>query len=168
MLEHWHEFYLLLGTAAAALVALLFVAASIGAGLVSAERGSNTRTYMSPVVFHFTTVLFVSLIALVPSQTRLSIAVLIAASGLVAGIYSIVILIRVLKNRTIDLADRLGYGVTPVIGYAAALFAAALFFIESHRAPDVLAGAVLLLLIVNIRNAWDLTLFFAGKQNDPR
>jgi len=29
LLEHWKEFYLLIGTAAAALVALLFVAASI-------------------------------------------------------------------------------------------------------------------------------------------
>ncbi|MFL5065808.1 MAG: hypothetical protein ACJ8ED_14275 [Xanthobacteraceae bacterium] len=35
-LEHWREFYLLVGTAAAALVALLFVAASIGAGFLSA------------------------------------------------------------------------------------------------------------------------------------
>ena len=48
-LEHWREFYLLVGTAAAALVALLFVAASIGAGYLTAERASNTRTYMSPV-----------------------------------------------------------------------------------------------------------------------
>ncbi|MEA2927866.1 MAG: hypothetical protein QOG38_294 [Hyphomicrobiales bacterium] len=31
LMEHWHEFYLLIGAAAAALVALLFVAASIGA-----------------------------------------------------------------------------------------------------------------------------------------
>jgi hypothetical protein len=36
-LEHWREFYLLVGTAAAALVALLFVAASIGAGYLSAS-----------------------------------------------------------------------------------------------------------------------------------
>ena len=37
MLEGWHDFYILLGTAAAALVVLLFVAASIGAGYLSAE-----------------------------------------------------------------------------------------------------------------------------------
>jgi len=34
-LEHWREFYLLVGTAAAALVALRFAAASIGAGYLS-------------------------------------------------------------------------------------------------------------------------------------
>jgi len=37
MLDGWHEFYILLGTAAAALVALLFVAVSIGAGFLSRE-----------------------------------------------------------------------------------------------------------------------------------
>src|ERR1700692_1709628 len=58
MLERWHEFYILLGTAAAALVGLLFVAASIGAGYLSAEPSSPPRTFTSPIVFHYTYVLF--------------------------------------------------------------------------------------------------------------
>jgi hypothetical protein len=54
MLADWHEFYALLGTAAAALVALLFVAVSIGTSVLTPEPESrrNTSTYMSPVVFH--------------------------------------------------------------------------------------------------------------------
>lgn len=52
LLQHWHEFYLLVGTAAAALVALLFVAASIGAGILTKHPGRPTRTYMSPIAFH--------------------------------------------------------------------------------------------------------------------
>ena len=59
LLEHWHEFYLLVGTAAAALVALLFVAASIGAGMLASHPTGPTRTYMSPIAFHFTSALFV-------------------------------------------------------------------------------------------------------------
>jgi len=74
MFEGWHEFYTLLGTAAAALVALLFVAASIGAGYISAERGSPTRTFTTPVVFHYTFVLFSSLVSLIPSNTDTSFA----------------------------------------------------------------------------------------------
>jgi len=45
LLEHWKEFYLLIGTAAAALVALLFVAASIGVGIppgIRADRRAPT------------------------------------------------------------------------------------------------------------------------------
>src|SRR5258708_34512203 len=72
LLKHWHEFYLLIGTAAAALVALLFVAASGGAGLLSHHADGPTRTYVSPIAFHFTSAFFVSAAALVPSHTRLT------------------------------------------------------------------------------------------------
>src|SRR5512133_2276104 len=164
MLEHWREFYLLVGTAAAAMIALLFVAASIGAGYVSAELRSGSRTYMSPVVLHFTSVLVGSVIGLVPSHTRASLALLVGAGALAAGIYAMLILVRVAKNRVLDLADRLAYGVVPMIGYVVGVVAAVLFFLGSHGAPDVFAGALILLLMVNIRNAWDLTLFLAGKQ----
>jgi hypothetical protein len=36
----------------------------------------------------------------------------------------------------------------------------------SHRAPDVLAAAITWLLLVNIRNAWDLMLFLTAKHTD--
>jgi len=52
MPSEWHDFYVLLGTASAALVALLFVAVSVGATLISTDRSTATRTFMSPVVFH--------------------------------------------------------------------------------------------------------------------
>src|SRR3569833_3390166 len=57
-LEKWHDFYLLLGTGAAALVALLFVAVSLGAGFLNEERAEATRTFFSPVVVHFSAVFF--------------------------------------------------------------------------------------------------------------
>jgi hypothetical protein len=52
-LKEWHDFYVLVGTAGATLLALLFVAASLGAGYLTEERRSGTRTFMSPVVVHF-------------------------------------------------------------------------------------------------------------------
>ena len=81
MLEHWHDFYMLVGTAAAALLALLFVAVSLGAGVLSRETSGPTRTYMSPVAFHFTAVLFVAAVALVPSHTQLSLSILLGGSA---------------------------------------------------------------------------------------
>src|SRR5271154_5858120 len=106
MLDSWHEFYGLLGTGAAALVALLFVAASIGAAVLTPERSGATRTFMSPVVFHYTNVLFLSLIALIPTQSWESFGLTIAAASLASIAYSIVILLRVLRDSIADLADR--------------------------------------------------------------
>ena len=69
MLDNWHEFYELLGTAAAALLSLLFVVASIGVNAMTPETAGGTRTFMSPVAFHYANVLFLGLVALIPTQT---------------------------------------------------------------------------------------------------
>jgi hypothetical protein len=170
MLEGWHEFYALLGTAAAALVALLFVAASIGTGFLSTDRNSPTRIFTSPVVFHYTFVLFISLIALVPIETDTSLAIIIGISAAGSLAYSIFILIRVLRSNVSDIDDRIGYGASPPAGYAATLAAALFIWHHSVIGPPLLAGALILLLLINIRNAWDLTVFFAqrrGSESPP-
>jgi hypothetical protein len=55
-LHEWHEFYVLVGTAGSTLVALLFVAISLGAGFLTDKRVNATRAFFSPVVVHFTAV----------------------------------------------------------------------------------------------------------------
>ncbi len=163
MLENWHEFYGLLGTAAAALVALLFVAISIGASVLTSDRAGATRTFMSPVVFHYTNILFLSLIALIPTQTATSLGIVIGIAAAASLAYSIMIFIRVMHDSMADLADRLAYGAVPVAAYAAGLVAAALLLRRSAAGLDVLGGAALVLLVVNIRNAWDLTTAMARR-----
>jgi hypothetical protein len=64
--EAWHDFYLLQGGAAATLVALLFVAASVGIGYLTTRRLVQARAFMNPVVVHFTAVLTASAMALAP------------------------------------------------------------------------------------------------------
>ena len=54
--------------------------------------------------------------------------------------------------------DYLAYGLLPDLGYLALLAAAVSIYLEKDFGLDALAGALLLLAIVNIRNAWDLTL----------
>ena len=166
MLREWHEFYLLLGTAAAALVALLFVAASVGAGLLTPERSAGVRVFMTPVVVHFATVLAASLLLLVPSHTRLSLGGLLALNALGGGAYAVVIGIRVWKDAAADMGDRLGYGLAPIIGHAGAAAAAVLLLLDRETGLNLLAVALVLLLIVGIRNAWDLTVFMVRKHSD--
>jgi hypothetical protein len=151
MLDGWHAFYILLGTAAAALVALLFVAVSIGAGFLSRESASATRTFMSPIIFHYASVLFLSLIVLIPTHTAISLATAIGVVAAVGLLYSVMILIRVIRDPVGDTADALAYGACPLVAYAGA---------------SVLATALLVLLLVNIRNAWDLAVALARCQTE--
>ncbi len=167
MLAEWREFYGLLGTAAAALVALLFVAVSISTSVLTPDPDSrgNTSTYMSPVVFHYANVLFLSLIALIPTQTWESFGVVIGAASAGSVIYSIVIAVRVHRNPISDLPDRLCYGIIPMLCYASGLVVAPLVLEEKPAGLNILAGAALLLLVINIRNAWDLMISLARRVN---
>ena len=169
MLAQWHEFYALLGTAAAALVALLFVAVSIGTSVLTPDPESrrNTSTYLSPVVFHYANLLFLSLIALIPTQTWESFALVIGVAGAGSVIYSIVIAVRVHRNSMSDLADRLCYGAIPALCYATGPVTALFLLEEKPAGLNVLAGGALLLLVINIRNAWDLMISLAQRVNPP-
>jgi hypothetical protein len=96
MLEDWHDFYILLGTAAAALVALLFVAASVGASMLTPERTRATRTYLS---------LFASLIALIPTQTPLWLGISVGSVALIGLLYSFFVCFRLFRDHVADIAD---------------------------------------------------------------
>jgi len=158
-LKEWHDFYVLVGTAGATLLALLFVAATLGAGFLTDQRRSATRTFMTPVVVHFTSVFFVSALALFPWRHGQIFAVLIGATAVFGSILSTFITVQVVRtDMTYYLEDYLAYGVLPDLGYLALLAAAVSIYLEKYFGLDALAGALLLLVIVNIRNAWDLTL----------
>jgi hypothetical protein len=166
MLQGWHEFYGLLGTAAAALAALLFVAASIGTGYMNAGTGGPTRTFTSPVLFHYAYVLFVSLIALMPDTTDRSIGLIVGVSAAGALAYSIFIFRRVLRSSVTDIDDHLCYGISPPLAYAATLAGAIAIHAHADLGPPLLGGALIFSLLVNIRNTWDLTVYFAQRRND--
>jgi hypothetical protein len=158
-LKEWHDFYVLVGTAGATLLALLFVAVSLGVGFLTAERQSATHTFMSPVVVHFTSVFFLSAVALFPWHQIKILAALIGVTAFVGAILSTFITVRVVRtDMTNYVEDYLAYGVLPGLGYLALLAAAVSIYLEKDFGLDVLAGSLLLLAIVNIRNAWDLTL----------
>ena len=158
-LKQWHDFYLLVGTAGATLLGLLFIAVSLGAGYLTEERQSGIRTFMSPVVIHFTSVFFLSAIALFPSHQARFFAALIGGTALIGAVVSTYITIQVVRtDMTNYVEDYVAYGLLPGLGYLALLAAAVSIYLEKDFGLNVLAGALLLLTIVNIRNAWDLLL----------
>ncbi len=164
-LESWHDFFILLGTAGATLLALLFVAVSLGAGFLSESRADATRAFFSPVVVHFSAVFLMSVVALVPGHRPIFFAAAIgvcALGGLAVATYAMVSLLR--HDWTHYKQDHVAYGLLPTIAYVALLFAAFMIWTGNEHAVDILAGALLVLLLVNVRNAWDLTLSMVHRQ----
>ena len=113
---------------------------------------------MSPVVIHFTSVFILSAIALFPSHQARFFAALIGGTASIGAVSTYITIQVVRTDMTNYVEDYLAHGLLPGLGYFALLAAAVSIYLEKDFGLNVLAGALLLLTIVNIRNAWDLLL----------
>ena len=153
LLDAWHDFDLLIGTAAATLVGLMFVAASIGASVFTEKNRAAMKAFISPTVVHFTAVLVVAIVSLIPSHDWPALAGLLALVGIPGAVYSANLWRQLFIGRSfnIDIVDRLFYALIPVLGYLLLLLA---------------AGQITLLLAA-IRNAWDMMLWIVIRAPAP-
>ena len=87
LLHEWHEFYVLLGTASATLVGLMFVAVSIGTSVFNEEHRAPMRVFITPTVMHFAAVLFACVVVTIPTHSWWTLGGLIATGGLAGAIY---------------------------------------------------------------------------------
>lgn len=159
-LTPWHDFAILLGTAAATLIGLLFVAASVGTSVFTMERQSAVRVFLSPTVVHFCTVLAAALITVAPIPNPLVLGGLITASGALGAIYVALVWRTMIRDgyiKSLDLTDRLWYASAPALGYATLITAGITLALGSTPACIIYAAALALLLVAGIRNAWDIT-----------
>jgi hypothetical protein len=158
----WHEFYSTLGESAATMIALLFVAASIGSGVFRADRRAAQRVFLSASVVHFGGVLAVSLIVLAPIQHNGLFGAMILACGLFGLAYNVVVWRDAVRDgvlRSIDLEDRVWYAVLPFLTYLLEVGAGITLFEGATIGCMILAVTVGALMMIAIRNAWDITIW---------
>jgi hypothetical protein len=67
MFSDWENFYLIVGSGGGALIGVMFVVATLTAGLEENRASRGARIYITPIVFHFAIVLVVSAIAVHPA-----------------------------------------------------------------------------------------------------
>jgi AcrR family transcriptional regulator len=160
MLQPWHDFYTLIGESAATLVGLMFIAASLGAGVFTHERQVGLRTFLSPTVVAFSAVLTTSLLGLLPISDPRLLAALAAGMGAVGLVYSWRVWRRMVDGGiapAIDREDQFWYVVAPAAAYAVLAGAGIAIYLAPQTAGAILAIAAWLLLLAGIRNAWDMT-----------
>jgi hypothetical protein len=169
LLEAWHDFDLLIGTAAATLVGLMFVAASIGASVFMEKDRAAMKAFISPTVVHFSAVLVVAMVSLIPSHDWPALAGLLALVAIPGAVYSVNLWLQLFVRRrfNIDIVDRLFYALIPVLGYLLLLLAAFVLFRQSSAGLDLLAAAQITLLLAGIRNAWDMMLWIVIRAPTP-
>ncbi|MGH7041766.1 MAG: hypothetical protein ACREFY_06510, partial [Acetobacteraceae bacterium] len=162
-LQGWHDFYILIGTASATLIGLMFVAASVGASVFNADREAPLRALLTPTVVHFGVVLAACLAGMVPALTRASLGALLIVIGLVGVAFALRAGLNLLRrwggSATKDWEDELFYGYVPIAAHLALIAAGIVTLIRPALGLDILAGTLVALLLLGIHNAWDMTLW---------
>jgi hypothetical protein len=156
-LAEWRDFYLMIGTASGVIVGATFIVASL-ASEMGEKRTTGLRGFITPTAVHLSSVLIGSAILAIPMLTPHMLALLLGAGGIGGVIYGFVIVTRI-RTLKLDAADWSFYAILPILTYFAIAVAAALAGKEVEEALEILAGSFIALLIIGMRNAWDMATF---------
>lgn len=171
MFEHWDSYYILIGSASGALIGLLFVVATLQSGRdpESASRGASI--YLTPTVFHFATVLVISAMASAPGLPPRANTLILGGAALWGLIYAVSAAVRIHGNRSAAEAphwsDFWYYGVAPAAGYLGLGVSAFAALTQAPSAAYLVAIFLMALLLIGIRNAWDLVTWLAPRAPRP-
>jgi hypothetical protein len=170
LLHTWHDFYVLIGTAAGTLIGAMFVAASISASYMTERHQAGIQSFYTPTVAHFATVLITCVVLLAP-LAAIRLGALLLVIGMAGLGYASFVWVRMGRGgftSTIDLADRFWYALSPVAGHLLLIAAAVMLLIVGDGSSlELLAAAILLLLIAALRNAWDITAWAVTRSTAP-
>ncbi len=170
MFEHWGEFYLLAGSAAAVLIGLIFVVVTLMQDKPRSTMMAGSKLYMGPVVLQVSFVLVLSATALTPDiagRDYAVVAAVVALWSLYRGVQSTVgIRSLCLENEPPHWTDMWFYGVIPTVFSLALAVVAWGFWSEAAWAVHGVAVVITGILLICIRNEWDLVTWLAPMGKD--
>jgi hypothetical protein len=156
-LAAWQSFYLIIGSAAAALIGIQFVVMTLIANMRRATTADSVRAFGTPTVVQLASALIVSVLLNVPWPSLLAASAALALCGL-GGLWQGTVVIRSVRRQTDYLpeqADWLWYALLPCGAYALLAIAALCLRIATSPALFAIGAAALGLLLIGIHNAWD-------------
>jgi hypothetical protein len=171
-LQPWQNFYVLVGTAAATLTGLMFVAVTFGSGLVTRETAQTTRAFIDPTYMHFVEVLLIACLLLMPTLG----AVVLGCLLIMVGTMRLVSLHTVFrryreahrKYGDVELSDWTLSIVFPLVCHLSLAATGAAFIARSPAAPTGLAVVSVALLFIGIHGAWELMVWMALAVSERR
>jgi hypothetical protein len=169
--EQWANFCVIISAAAATLLGLLFVVITL-----AAERGRKytakirihlIRIYLTPAVIYFSSVLLMSALLTVPSQTQFTAVICICLEGITGLVYSGSLAIRRGVGSAFyeQRSDLFPYVVFPFAAYALMVGGGLLLLRRPEIGLDLVAAGMLVLLGIAIRNSWSIAVTIVSSQD---
>ena len=168
-LASWQNFYVIVGSSAGALIGLQFVVLSLITNSptprADAEAGG---AFATPTIVHFGAVLGLSAILSAPWDRIDTAAVLWAFVGLSGIMYAVIVTRRMRAQAAYQpgFGDWLFHILSPFAAFV--MLAVSAYGARSHLREALfgVAAAVLLLLFIDIHNAWDAVTYHFVKTGD--
>ena len=170
ILHDWQNFYILMGTAAATLMGLLFVAVSSGGYLPPQQAKNYLRTFVNPTLLYYFQVLLVACLGIMP----LANALIFIGALVVVGSINVALILKILRrivvvhgDDEIDGGHWIWHVLLPALVSLLFLGTAIGFFLGITLAPMGLAVAELLLIGIGLHNTWTLTIWLTLHRGQP-
>jgi hypothetical protein len=168
LLSAWNSFYVMIGSAAAALTGLMFVVITLIRDDKRRVAEDGVSTFSTPTVVHFSCALFTSAVMSVPFRSLVPISIILGLTG-AGGVFHVVrVALRTSRLRTYrpDSEDWAWNVFLPFLAYATIVAGAIAMHVDAALALYAPAAAVLLLIFVGIHNAWDVVTYLATGKGD--
>lgn len=167
-LAEWDSFYLIVGSAAGALIGLQFVVMTLIAGRPRRPEADAGSAFATPTIVHFGAVLLLAAMIRAPWQTVIPAAILWGLMGLIGVVY-VVNVARKMRAQTLykpQFEDLLCHSILPLAAYIILVVSAVAAPWNTRGPLFGVGGSALLLLFTGIHNAWDTVTYhiFAEKE----
>jgi hypothetical protein len=173
-LAKWNNYYVIVGSAAGALIGLQFVVLTLIAQRPTEGAAEAGAAFGSPTIVHFAVVLFLSALLHAPWQTMTLPAAIWGLTGFGGIGYSLIVGRRMRRQVAYQpqFEDWLCHLALPLAAYATLALSWLRVSQHPRQALFGVGGAALLLLFGAIHNAWDNTAYHVlvniPKANAPR
>ena len=156
-LNDWDSFYVIIGSAAGALIGLQFVVMTLIAERPVRRMAEAGAAFSTPTIVHFSLVLLLSAVLRAPWHIVACVAGLWGLVGLGGVVYSAIVTRRMHKQDvyTPEFEDWLFHALLPLFSYLILALSALAALSHVRLALFAVAASVVLLLFIGIHNAWD-------------
>ena len=164
-LAGWDNFYVIIGSSAGGLTGLTFVVIALIRETMRGVAVSGLGAFVTPTIVHFSGVLAIAAFLSVPHQHLPTLSTGLGVAGCAGVLYGANIArhMRAHTGKYIPVREDWVFNVIlPTLAYAVLAAGAVLLWSHPREAMCSVAVATLGLLLLGIRNAWDIAVFMAA------
>jgi hypothetical protein len=153
----WDTFYVIVGSAGAALIGIQFVVVTLIAGMQRRPNETSFEAFANPTVLHFTSALIISALVESPWPSEVLLRVVLAVAGGLGVIYEAIGMSRIRRQTAYEPVwqDWVWYAVVPTAAYLMLIVAAAFLRADPQSARFAIGATTLTLLLIGVHNSWD-------------